>query len=304
MISTATIDTTATSKRKKAAAAPGVHNLGVSRGRVSAYGSALAIRSPTLQPREGFGMDLCLMIEGQEGVTWPQWRALAAACEEHGIPALFRSDHYQNLDGRASRSPGARRLGHDQRARRADHHAAARDARLAGELPPSVGARQARRRSPTTSRAAGSTSASAPAGTSASTRRTASRSRPRRARIDVLEEQLQVLMGTWGDGPFSFDGRALRPARPRRPAEAGPAAPSPPDHGRDRGAAKRGAGRAVRRRVQHAVPVAGGSRERRRAAIGEACERAGREPIPFSAMIGTVLGADAADLEDRARRVA
>ena len=42
----------------------------------------------------------CLMIEGQEGVTWPQWRALAAACEEHGIPALFRSDHYQNLDGR------------------------------------------------------------------------------------------------------------------------------------------------------------------------------------------------------------
>ena len=31
-------------------------------------------------------MDLCLMIEGQEGVTWPQWQALAAACEEHGDP--------------------------------------------------------------------------------------------------------------------------------------------------------------------------------------------------------------------------
>ena len=44
-------------------------------------------------------MDLCLMIEGQEDVTWPQWRALAAACEEHGIPSLFRSDHYLNLDG-------------------------------------------------------------------------------------------------------------------------------------------------------------------------------------------------------------
>src|ERR1700716_569377 len=44
-------------------------------------------------------MDLCLMIEGQEGVTWPQWAALAGACEEHGIPALFRSDHYMNLDG-------------------------------------------------------------------------------------------------------------------------------------------------------------------------------------------------------------
>jgi alkanesulfonate monooxygenase SsuD/methylene tetrahydromethanopterin reductase-like flavin-dependent oxidoreductase (luciferase family) len=45
-------------------------------------------------------MDLCLMIEGQEGVTWPHWLALADACEEHAIPALFRSDHYLNLDGR------------------------------------------------------------------------------------------------------------------------------------------------------------------------------------------------------------
>ena len=37
------------------------------------------------------------MIEGQEGVTWPEWKALARACEEHGIPALFRSDHYLGL---------------------------------------------------------------------------------------------------------------------------------------------------------------------------------------------------------------
>ena len=44
-------------------------------------------------------MQLCLMIEGQEGVSWPQWLALAKACEGHGVPALFRSDHYQNLDG-------------------------------------------------------------------------------------------------------------------------------------------------------------------------------------------------------------
>lgn len=39
------------------------------------------------------------MIEGQEGVTWPQWEAIARACEEHGIPALFRSDHYLPLEG-------------------------------------------------------------------------------------------------------------------------------------------------------------------------------------------------------------
>jgi alkanesulfonate monooxygenase SsuD/methylene tetrahydromethanopterin reductase-like flavin-dependent oxidoreductase (luciferase family) len=34
------------------------------------------------------------MIEGQEGVTWEHWVALADACEEHGVEALFRSDHY------------------------------------------------------------------------------------------------------------------------------------------------------------------------------------------------------------------
>ena len=39
-------------------------------------------------------MRLALMIEGQEGVSWEHWLALAEACEEHGIEALFRSDHY------------------------------------------------------------------------------------------------------------------------------------------------------------------------------------------------------------------
>jgi alkanesulfonate monooxygenase SsuD/methylene tetrahydromethanopterin reductase-like flavin-dependent oxidoreductase (luciferase family) len=34
------------------------------------------------------------MIEGQEGVSWDEWLALAEACEEHGVEALFRSDHY------------------------------------------------------------------------------------------------------------------------------------------------------------------------------------------------------------------
>ena len=37
---------------------------------------------------------LALMIEGQEGVTWDDWVAIASACEEHGVEALFRSDHY------------------------------------------------------------------------------------------------------------------------------------------------------------------------------------------------------------------
>jgi F420-dependent oxidoreductase-like protein len=39
-------------------------------------------------------MRLCLMIEGQEGVTWEDWVRLARLTEEHGLEGLFRSDHY------------------------------------------------------------------------------------------------------------------------------------------------------------------------------------------------------------------
>jgi len=42
-------------------------------------------------------MKVCLMIEGQEGVTWPQWVALARAAEEAQLDALFRSDHYRAI---------------------------------------------------------------------------------------------------------------------------------------------------------------------------------------------------------------
>jgi alkanesulfonate monooxygenase SsuD/methylene tetrahydromethanopterin reductase-like flavin-dependent oxidoreductase (luciferase family) len=42
-------------------------------------------------------MRVCLMIEGQEGVTWDQWIALAEACERVGLEGLFRSDHYLSI---------------------------------------------------------------------------------------------------------------------------------------------------------------------------------------------------------------
>jgi F420-dependent oxidoreductase-like protein len=37
------------------------------------------------------------MIEGQEGVTWPEWLALASAAEHAGLYGLFRSDHYTSF---------------------------------------------------------------------------------------------------------------------------------------------------------------------------------------------------------------
>jgi alkanesulfonate monooxygenase SsuD/methylene tetrahydromethanopterin reductase-like flavin-dependent oxidoreductase (luciferase family) len=49
-------------------------------------------------------MRICLMIEGQESVTWEEWLELAKACEDSAIDALFRSDHYQSVMGKPERS--------------------------------------------------------------------------------------------------------------------------------------------------------------------------------------------------------
>jgi F420-dependent oxidoreductase-like protein len=48
-------------------------------------------------------MRVCLMIEGQEDVTWEQWLGLAGACEEQGLEGLFRSDHYESVMGMRER---------------------------------------------------------------------------------------------------------------------------------------------------------------------------------------------------------
>jgi alkanesulfonate monooxygenase SsuD/methylene tetrahydromethanopterin reductase-like flavin-dependent oxidoreductase (luciferase family) len=42
-------------------------------------------------------MRICLMIEGQEGVEWDEWLALAQAAEDAGLDGLFRSDHYRAI---------------------------------------------------------------------------------------------------------------------------------------------------------------------------------------------------------------
>src|SRR5690242_17952718 len=41
-------------------------------------------------------MDVALMIEGQHGLTWPRWQAVAELAEEMGFVGLYRSDHFTN----------------------------------------------------------------------------------------------------------------------------------------------------------------------------------------------------------------
>ena len=48
-------------------------------------------------------MRFCLMLEGQEGVTWDEWVAAAQAAERLGFEAIFTSDHYFSVMGNRDR---------------------------------------------------------------------------------------------------------------------------------------------------------------------------------------------------------
>ncbi len=40
--------------------------------------------------------EIAIMVEGQNGLTWPRWKRLAQAVEDLGFVGLFRSDHFTN----------------------------------------------------------------------------------------------------------------------------------------------------------------------------------------------------------------
>jgi F420-dependent oxidoreductase-like protein len=44
-------------------------------------------------------MDIALMVEGQDGLNWPRWKAIARTAEEVGYAGLYRSDHFLNPVG-------------------------------------------------------------------------------------------------------------------------------------------------------------------------------------------------------------
>ena len=48
-------------------------------------------------------MRACVMVEGQQGLTWDDWLALAGAAERLGFEGLFRSDHYYSARGVSGR---------------------------------------------------------------------------------------------------------------------------------------------------------------------------------------------------------
>jgi F420-dependent oxidoreductase-like protein len=228
-------------------------------------------------------MRVCLMIEGQDGVTWDQWRALAATAEEHGFEALFRSDHYETLGGDEVNkgsldawstinalaaitttlklgtlvSPGTFR--HPsvlaRMATTADHVSGGRV-----ELGIGAGWHEGEHRS-----------FGFPFDTG-------------RDRFDRLEEQIEIVHRSWDDEPFDFDGRVYT----LRGADAQPKPVQRPHPNLIVGgnAKPRGAALAARWADEYntVYPTPDEARERRER-IAAACAEAGRDMLTFSAML-------------------
>ena len=232
------------------------------------------------------GMRICLMIEGQEGVTWEQWLALAEATESAGLEGLFRSDHYRSIvrgepDGSLDAWTTLAAL-------------AARTSRIRlGTMVSPVTFRPASvlaKSVVTVDHVSGGrvelgigagwfeaehTTYGFPFGTS-------------RSRLDELDRQLEEITRQWTQAD---DVRPRPLQQPRPPIIVG--------------------GRAKPRTVAAAVryadeyntvwPSLEEARERARI-VAAAAAAAGREPLRFSMMTGCVIGRDDADVAERLAR--
>ena len=119
----------------------------------------------------------------------------------------------------------------------------------------------------------------------------------------MLEEQLQVVLGNWGEGPFSFAGEHYAPreldARPK-PVQR----PHPPLIMGGSGG-RRSLALAARYADEYNSPYPTLDDVRARVdAIAEACAGTGREPLPFSIMTAVVTAETDAALRARVRWLA
>jgi F420-dependent oxidoreductase-like protein len=246
-------------------------------------------------------MDLCLMIEGQEGVSWEQWVALARGCEEHGIPTLFRSDHYMNLDGQHPESGSL-----DAWATLNALAAVTSTVRLGTMVSPATfrhPSQLAKVVATADHVSGGRVELGLGAGWHEREHEAYGFPFPdTRTRMDVLEEQLQIVLGGWTQAPFSFKGTHYTlkdlDAQPR-PVQS----PHPPlimgGSGGPRSLAL-AARYADEYNTAFATPQEVATRKD---ALSRACEAAGRDPVPLSLMTGFLVGANEAELRDRAARL-
>lgn len=242
------------------------------------------------------------MIEGQEGVSWEQWVAIADRCEAAGVPTLFRSDHYQNLDG-----DHPDRVALDAWATLCGLAALTSRLRL-GTLVSPASFRHPSELAKVAVTADHISDGRIELGLGAgwNEREHAANGFPYfdlPTRMDVLEEQLQIIHGHWATGPFSLEGRHYRvdrlDAQPK-PIQR----PHPPLLLGGR-AGPRACALAARFADEYnTVSSTPAELRARRQRVLAACERLGREPMPVSVMTAVIVGHDAGELADRVARVA
>jgi F420-dependent oxidoreductase-like protein len=249
-------------------------------------------------------MQLCLMVEGQEDVTWEQWTALARACETHGIGTMFRSDHYMNLDGHAPERGSLDAWG------TLCALAAVTSTLRLGTLVSPATFRHPSELARLVATADHVSGGRVELGLGAGWHEREHDAHgfpfpPLKVRMDMLEEQLQIIEGNWKGGPFSFEGEHYTvhelSARPR-PVQTGGRAGIPLLMGGV--AAPRGARLAARYADEYNTVFATVEEIReRRDRLAEACEREGRPMLPFSLMTGVVAATDEAGLRARCARL-
>jgi F420-dependent oxidoreductase-like protein len=246
-------------------------------------------------------VDLCLMIEGQEGVSWEDWLALAKACEAHGVPALFRSDHYLNLGGNAERGSL------DAWATISALAAVTSTLRLGTLVSPAT-FRHPSELAKAVVTADHVSGGRVELGLGAGWHEPEHRAYgfpfpPLRERMDRLAEQLEIVHGTWTEPSFSFSGEHYElsglDAQPR-PLQS----PHPPLL-MGGNAGPRSAALAARWADEYNTPFASAEQVRgRKAQIDAACREAGREPIRFSLMTGCMVGLDREELREKGAALA
>ncbi len=246
------------------------------------------------------------MIEGQEGVSWPQWQALALACEQHGIGTLFRSDHYMNLDG-----THPERVALDALGTVIALGAQTSTLRLGTMVSPatfrhpSVLAKMI-----TTADHVSGGRVELGLGAGWHEREHAAYGFPYpdlKTRMEVLDEQLQIVLGNWSpttqDEPFTFSGKHYR--LDRLEAQPKPIQQPHPPLLMGGAAGPLAARLAASYADEYNTAFASLDQVReRRSRIAQACEEIGREPIPFSVMGPVIAGRNTEDLRARAERAA
>jgi len=242
------------------------------------------------------------MIEGQEGVTWEHWCALADACEKHGVGTLFRSDHY------ISQGDEDANVAHDAWTTIAALAARTTTLRLGTLVSPATF------RAPALLANAAATADHVSGGRIELGLGAGWMEREHRAfgfpfpetriRLEMFAEQLEIVHRLWTEPRVDFRGRHYT-------LDDAPSLPKPVQQPHPPlivgGSGSRGtADPAARFADEYNTPFASVEELAAvRTKVSAACERTGRDPATmcFSVMTGCLIGTTRAEALDRAREL-